>query len=119
MSREPRTDHNEECNNLPGYVDVGRGQRRHPEPVAHIEEVSSGPFQTVSHKKIRPSNTSSKKATSVENALVKYTQICVFPTNKLRRGIDDISSKVNAINKALPLDKVPKNFYCVMGRITA
>ena len=94
-------------------------KKKHPEPVAHIEEASSGPFQTVSHKKTRPSNTSPKKATSTENALVKYTQICVFPTNKLRRGIDDISSKVNAINKALPLDKVPKNFYCVMGRITA
>ncbi|PAV19956.1 hypothetical protein PNOK_0489000 [Pyrrhoderma noxium] len=94
-------------------------KKKHPEPVAHIEEVSSGPFQTVSHKKTRPSTTSPKKATSTETALVKYTQICVFPTNKLRRGIDDISSKVNAINKALPLDKVPKNFYCVMGRITA
>ncbi|PAV17666.1 hypothetical protein PNOK_0615200 [Pyrrhoderma noxium] len=94
-------------------------KKKHPEPVAHIEEVSSGSFQTVSHKKTRPSYTSPKKATSMESALIKYTQICVFPTNKLHRGIDDISSKVNAINKALPLDKVPKNFYCVMGRITA
>ena len=45
-------------------------------------------------------------------------QICIFPFTKLQYGIDDISLKVTSINKSLPLDKVPKNFYCVMGRIT-
>ncbi|PAV16894.1 hypothetical protein PNOK_0695800 [Pyrrhoderma noxium] len=94
-------------------------KKKQPEPVAHVEEVSGGPFQSVSYKKPRSNPKLSNKITSSESTLSKYTQICIFPTTKLQRGIDDISSKVNSINKALPLDKVPKNFYCVMGRITA
>ena len=94
-------------------------KKKQPELVAYIEEVSPGPFQSVSHKKPCPSAKSSNKPVSSENMLSKYTQICIFPFTKLRRGIDDISSKVNAINKALPLDKVPKHFYCVMGKIIA
>ena len=95
-------------------------KKKQPEPVARVEEVSTGSFQPVSYKKnTRTVTKSSNKPISSESTLSKYTQICIFPTNKLHRGIDDISSKVNSINKALPLDKVPNNFYCVMGRITA
>ncbi|PAV19092.1 hypothetical protein PNOK_0593600 [Pyrrhoderma noxium] len=94
----------------PSYSNVVK--KKQPEQTPRTEEVSSPPFQKVSYKKSRP-------IPSAENSFSKYTQICIFPSTKFKRGIDDISSKVNAINKALPLDKVPKNFYCVMGRITA
>ena len=46
-------------------------------------------------------------------------QIYVFLAKKLRKGFNDIFSKVLAINKSLSLDKVPKNFYYAMSRITA
>ena len=76
-------------------------------------------FQTVSYKK-NPKHSqpdpSQKKKTSF---ISPYTQICIYPEVKLRRGISDIASKVTSINKCIPLDKAPKGFYCVMGRVTA
>ncbi|PAV20270.1 hypothetical protein PNOK_0289700 [Pyrrhoderma noxium] len=92
-------------------------------PSAYIKEVSSSSpeteFQTVSYKKNpKPSQAalSQKKKTPF---ISPYTQICVYPETKLRRGISDIASKVSSINKCIPLDKAPKGFYCVMGRVTA
>lgn len=76
-------------------------------------------FQVVSHKKNHLPSQHSSHATSSSSVLSKYTQICIFPSIKLHKGIDDISSKIIAINKCLPLDKVPKNFYCIMGHITS
>ena len=94
------------------------GPSRTTNSSAHIEEVATIPtnneFFSISYKKTKnvwyfePS----------QSVLSKYTQICIFSFTKLQRGIDDISSKVTSINKSLPFDKVPKNFYCVMGRIT-
>ncbi|PAV17063.1 hypothetical protein PNOK_0712700 [Pyrrhoderma noxium] len=116
-SNPPQTTSSSSLNFKPSFSTVVK--KKNPEPVARIEEVSSEPFQSVSYKKARPSSKPRSQVSSTESTLTKYTQICIFPFDKLRRGIDDISSKVNALNKALPLNKVPKNFYCVMGRITA
>ena len=87
--------------------------------VAETSKSQEAPFQVVSYKKSSSQSHSSPHPVSSSSVLSKYTQICIFPPTKLRRGIDDISSKVIAINKSLPLDKVPKNFYCAMGRITS
>ncbi|PAV21545.1 hypothetical protein PNOK_0150200 [Pyrrhoderma noxium] len=90
-------------------------------PSATIKEVSSPPeteFQTVSYKK-RDKKIQSSSIPNKTPFVSLYTQICIYPEVKLRRGISDIASKVTAINKSIPLDKAPKGFYCVMGRVTA
>ena len=95
------------------------GSFRPNSPLAHIEEVPTNSnneeFFSMSYKKTK----NVRYFESSQSVFSKYTQICIFPSTKLQWGIDDISSKIISINKCLPLDKVPKNFFYIMGCITA
>ena len=71
-------------------------------PSASIREVSSSPpeaeFKTVSYKKAGKEKPQAAPTSRKKSLVVPYTQICIYPEVKLRRGISDIASKVTAVS---------------------